>query len=229
MYGDVADGVGQWLADITGVSAFDDIGWAVNGLVDGFGEYVGDAIASTPEAIVWADENPEVIGAAVLDGAQVVLDVVGFIPGVGELADLANAGISAARGDYAADALSLTSAIPIVGWGAAGAKIGKKIAGAWDSVSHGVRTVYCKLIGPGCFAAGTEIALSSVPTCDEQLSQKLPAHSSSPLSHSYEIATNERLSPLAHSYGRGPGVRALSPHLPKPLNPTRTRCHATSR
>ncbi|WP_237762952.1 hypothetical protein [Paenibacillus sp. A3] len=35
-----------------------------------------------------------------LDGLQLGLDLVGLIPGLGEIADLANAGISLARGDY---------------------------------------------------------------------------------------------------------------------------------
>ncbi len=49
------------------------------------------------------------------DIVQGGLDVVGVIPGVGEIADLANAGISLARGDYLGASLSLISVIPIVG------------------------------------------------------------------------------------------------------------------
>jgi len=55
-------------------------------------------------------------GDKVLDSLQSGLDVVGLIPGVGEIADLANAGISLARGDYAGAALSAVAAIPFVGW-----------------------------------------------------------------------------------------------------------------
>ncbi|WP_161487963.1 hypothetical protein, partial [Paenibacillus glacialis] len=57
-----------------------------------------------------------------LDITQVVLDVAGLIPGIGEAADLLNAGIYAARGDYANAALSAAAAIPFVGWGATAAK-----------------------------------------------------------------------------------------------------------
>ncbi|WP_438347724.1 DNA/RNA non-specific endonuclease [Paenibacillus sp. FA6] len=57
-----------------------------------------------------------------LDVTQVVLDVAGLIPGVGEVADLLNAGIYVARGDYTNAALSAAAAIPFIGWGAAGAK-----------------------------------------------------------------------------------------------------------
>ncbi|HLL05836.1 MAG TPA: hypothetical protein VK539_35020 [Myxococcaceae bacterium] len=51
----------------------------------------------------------------ILDGLQTVLDLVGFIPGLGEVADLTNAGISAMRGNYLEAALSLISIIPGVG------------------------------------------------------------------------------------------------------------------
>ncbi|MFC5987847.1 contractile injection system protein, VgrG/Pvc8 family [Marinicrinis lubricantis] len=61
-----------------------------------------------------------------LDGVQLALDVVGLIPGVGEIADLANAGISLARGDYAGAALSLAAMIPFAGAAATGAKFAKK-------------------------------------------------------------------------------------------------------
>lgn len=50
-----------------------------------------------------------------LDGLQSILDLAGFIPGLGEIADLVNAGISAMRGNYLEAALSLISLIPGVG------------------------------------------------------------------------------------------------------------------
>lgn len=51
----------------------------------------------------------------ILDGLQGVIDIIGFIPCIGEVADLVNAGISAARGNYLDAALSLVSLIPGVG------------------------------------------------------------------------------------------------------------------
>ena len=57
---------------------------------------------------------------------QTVLDVAGMIPVIGEVADLANAGIYAARGDYTNAALSAAAAIPFVGWAATGAKFAVK-------------------------------------------------------------------------------------------------------
>ncbi|WCY00807.1 hypothetical protein KK201_28685 [Pseudomonas aeruginosa] len=70
-------------------------------------------------------------GDKLLDGLQLGLDVVGLIPVAGEIADLANAGISLARGDYAGAALSVVSAVPFAGWlGTAGkaARRGAKAA-----------------------------------------------------------------------------------------------------
>lgn len=57
-----------------------------------------------------------ITGKQVLDGVQLGLDVVGLIPVFGETADLANAGVSASRGDYVGAGLSLLSAIPFVGY-----------------------------------------------------------------------------------------------------------------
>jgi hypothetical protein len=72
-----------------------------------------------------------------LDGVQLALDIVGMIPVVGEVADIANAGISLARGDYAGAALSLAAAIPGVGWAATGAKLATKGKKAYDALKAG--------------------------------------------------------------------------------------------
>lgn len=66
-----------------------------------------------------------VTGEQVLDGLQLGLDIVGLVPVVGEIADVANAGISLARGDYAGAALSLLSAIPFVGYVGTAGKVGR--------------------------------------------------------------------------------------------------------
>lgn len=51
----------------------------------------------------------------VLDNTQLVLDLAGLVPGVGEVADAANVGISVARGKYIDAALSAVSLIPVAG------------------------------------------------------------------------------------------------------------------
>ncbi|MDW8373923.1 MAG: hypothetical protein RMM29_09800 [Planctomycetota bacterium] len=69
-----------------------------------------------------APATVELSPADVLDGIQMGLDVVGLIPGVGEIADLVNATISLGRGDYLGASLSLAAMIPDAGAGATGAK-----------------------------------------------------------------------------------------------------------
>ena len=63
------------------------------------------------------------------------LDVVGSIPGVGEIADGANALIYLAEGDKVNAAISAAAMIPGAGMAATGAKYGKKVVGA---VAEGV-------------------------------------------------------------------------------------------
>jgi hypothetical protein len=65
-------------------------------------------------------------GSAVTHG---VLDVVGLIPGVGEIADGANALIYLAEGDKVNAALSAAAMIPGAGMAATGAKYTKKAVG----------------------------------------------------------------------------------------------------
>ena len=63
-----------------------------------------------------------------LDKLQLGLDIIGLIPGLGEIADGANALIYLARGDYANAALSAAAMIPIGGQAATMAKLGLKAA-----------------------------------------------------------------------------------------------------
>lgn len=65
-------------------------------------------------------------GAGALDHVQTLLDLVGLIPGVGEVADGANALIHLARGNYADAALSAAAMIPIAGTAATGGKFLRK-------------------------------------------------------------------------------------------------------
>ena len=63
---------------------------------------------------------------ALLDGLQTALDVAGFAPGVGAIADLTNAAIYAVRGDKVNAGLSLLAAVPGIGDAAAAAKLAGK-------------------------------------------------------------------------------------------------------
>jgi len=64
----------------------------------------------------------------ILNGLQTALDIAGLIPGLGEVFDLANAGIYLLRGDYLNAGLSGGAAIPFLGWGATATKLGLKAA-----------------------------------------------------------------------------------------------------
>ena len=62
-----------------------------------------------PENVESTESNP------VLDGLQLALDFVGLVPGIGDVVDIINAGISFLRGNYLEGFLSLIGAIPVVG------------------------------------------------------------------------------------------------------------------
>ncbi|WP_342529972.1 hypothetical protein MKY80_14665 [Lysinibacillus sp. FSL R5-0849] len=74
-----------------------------------------------------------------LNTLQVGLDLVGLIPGVGEIADGVNGIIYLARGAKVNAALSFGAMIPFVGWAATGGKFVKKGAGVVKSVTEGVQ------------------------------------------------------------------------------------------
>ncbi|MCX7568168.1 cysteine peptidase family C39 domain-containing protein [Sulfitobacter sp. F26169L] len=67
-----------------------------------------------------------------IDGVQLALDVIGLIPGLGEIADGINGLISLARGDYVDAGLSFAAMIPFAGWFATAGKFGKKAVNAAD-------------------------------------------------------------------------------------------------
>ena len=107
------------------------------------GNTIGRVVGETaPAAVPASQANPPIkpetgkegiTGEQILDGIQLGLDVVGLIPVVGEVADIASGVISLARGDYVGAGLSLLSAIPFVGYaGTAGkaARYGTKMAEA---------------------------------------------------------------------------------------------------
>lgn len=165
-FADILEEVGDFLADETGWDGFRvgaslladgyrAIGAAANWAVDGIGGLAGSIVDSIT--------NPQ----TVLDGVQAALDIVGFIPVVGEVADLANAAISLARGDYVGAALSLVSAIPVVGDAIGkGGKLARFAASKADDVLAAGRKIKCKVTGKGCFTAGTPVWVSAFVATD---------------------------------------------------------------
>ncbi|MEV6588838.1 hypothetical protein [Streptomyces acidicola] len=59
-------------------------------------------------------------------GGHLVLDIGGLVPVFGEAADLINCGWYAAEDDALNSGLSCAAAVPFLGWGATGGKLGKK-------------------------------------------------------------------------------------------------------
>lgn len=90
------------------MSLFDDIG---NGVSD-LGKNIADGAAN-----VWK---------GVGEGVHLTLDVAGFVPVVGAVADGANAGIYALEGNMAMAGLSAACAIPFAGDAVAAVKVGGK-------------------------------------------------------------------------------------------------------
>lgn len=107
------------------------------------GNTIGRVVGETaPAAVPASQANPPIeaeteeegiTGEQILDGIQLGLDVVGLIPVVGEVADIASGVISLFRGDYVGAGLSLLSAIPFVGYAGTAGKVtryGTKMAEA---------------------------------------------------------------------------------------------------
>jgi hypothetical protein len=67
---------------------------------------------------------------SLLDGLQFGLDVIGLVPGFGEVADGINGLISLGRGDYVGAGLSFGAMVPVAGWGATAGKFGRRAANA---------------------------------------------------------------------------------------------------
>jgi hypothetical protein len=78
---------------------------------------VGDFFAGAGDAVA------DVVTS---DAAHTTLDVAGLVPVFGEPADLLNAAIYTAEGDYTNAALSAASAVPLAGYGATAVKWGTK-------------------------------------------------------------------------------------------------------
>jgi hypothetical protein len=104
------------------------------------GRLIGETAPSTLPAI---HANPPIetetaeegiTGDQILDGIQLGLDIIGLIPVFGEAADIINAGVSLARGDYVGAALSIVAAIPFVGWFGTASKATRRIVSPTDSV-----------------------------------------------------------------------------------------------
>lgn len=114
-------GLNRFLTRDTYGGALADMGLAVDPFTGNRYAFAG----GNPISFVEIDGH--LFGMSWSDIGHATLDVVGLVPVVGEAADVANGIWYAAEGDYVNAGLSLASAIPVAGWGAAGAKAGKRV------------------------------------------------------------------------------------------------------
>lgn len=89
---------------------------------------------------------------------HLALDIAGLVPGLGEIADGANAAWYTSEGDYKNAALSAAAMIPFAGWAATGAKLGMKGYSKASKVAKGVD----KLSNAG-FTVGKKLFKSKAP------------------------------------------------------------------
>jgi len=127
----------------------------------------------THESLIVAQEPND--KWSTIDTIQVGLDIAGYIPVIGIVADLTNAGIHLVRGNYVDAGLSAIGAIP--GFGDAikgGAKIAKAAGGVAGAVGQGAKqgakvaeagadfAKTCKKGSDACFTAGTQIVVGAI-------------------------------------------------------------------
>ena len=98
--------------------------------------------------------DPTGYGASsVLNALQTGLSMLGFVPGFGAIADVVNAGISAARGDYLGAGFSLAAAVPFIGDFAAAGKAIRSVTQV-SRVSHSAAPVISAARVERAFATG---------------------------------------------------------------------------
>jgi hypothetical protein len=159
-------------------------------IVSGFNRYGGNPYgsdltqASNPDAISWTILNlatgeitsTGATGSSQADPAtpktsawvgwlQAGLDIAGLVPVIGEFADLANAGIYLAQGDYQMAGLSAISIIPVFGdaIGKSG-KVALKVTRYMDEAAAATQQAVKKVDLPvlGCFVGGTPVHIAAL-------------------------------------------------------------------
>lgn len=142
----------------------------------------------TPPSTTTGNETSEEnTWTTILDATQFGLDIAGLVPGLGEAADLLNAGIHVARGNYGEAALSIAAMVPVLGnaatvgkLGTKATKVATKVASKVDDASAlrkaDVSTMLttCSKGGPNCFIAGTQVVVAVPGTTGHQLAGVVP-------------------------------------------------------
>ena len=111
----------------------------ITGPLDNIGQYEGwNPFARA--AFNDVANGGSIFGAVVRSTGHTALDIIGLIPLVGNIADLANAAWYAAEGNHEMAALSGAAALPLVGYAAGAAKVYKVAAKSTKAGSAAMRT-----------------------------------------------------------------------------------------
>tara|TARA_R110001632_G_scaffold72532_2_gene167622 strand:+ start:1130 stop:1963 length:834 start_codon:yes stop_codon:yes gene_type:complete len=97
-------------------------------------------------------------------GGHLALDVLGLIPGFGEIADGANAAWYTAEGDYFNAGLSTAAMVPFAGWAATATKLGTKGYSKASKVAKGVDKLSKAGFTPGKKTFGSKAPKVTVNT-----------------------------------------------------------------
>ena len=113
-------------------------------------------------------------GATIVSTCDTTSNELGFIPGpLGMVADLTNAGIHLARGNYGEAAFSLVGAVPIVGDALAGGRMAVKGADAISAVNKGTSGASgAAKLGGDAAKAGQKGAKESIEGCGKIVNGK---------------------------------------------------------
>ena len=137
-------------------------------LDDGFeGEAFQEVLLTSDETTSEPERTTDELSQS-LDRLQFALDVAGMVPGIGEAADLLNAGIHLARGNMGDAALGLAAAVPLLGnavtagkMASRGGKVIGRNVGKFENAADGIKTTWKNCTdGVNCFIAGTQVVVA---------------------------------------------------------------------
>ena len=168
----------------------------------------------------------------ILDGIQMALDVAGMVPLAGAIPDLANAAISALRGDWLGAGMSLVAAVPGAGDAVGGAKIvknGVKIANKVKKGAEVAETGTNVRKASSAVTNGTEKGWTAADknSSKSDTREKLGKTRAKMLEKEtgikceYNPKYSEILNDTAEPVGEPFGSVTLSAHKVKPINKTR--------
>ena len=131
-------------------------------------------------------------GPSASDIAHAALDVAGFLPVVGFLADMANAGLYAIEGDYTQAAVSAVCSVPGIGDAFAAGKVASKGIKAASKIAKTQKSVkgIVKAVGKAATKKATEKATKNILNITQVLVNGVKEFASNPLKISGSAITD---------------------------------------